>query len=67
MVKMMVKEFCIQYRIYYDGEKQYNDDSVTIKIKTGDEISEKERVFCGFGISPQQLRFGHIEQLIVPL
>lgn len=38
----MNKEFCIQYRIYGDGEKQYNDDSVTIKIKTGDEISEKE-------------------------
>lgn len=38
----MDKEFCIQYRIYADGEKQYNDDSVTIKIKTGDEISEKE-------------------------
>lgn len=38
----MDKEFCIQYPIYADGEKQYNDDSVTIKIKTGDEISEKE-------------------------
>ena len=38
----MDKEFCIQYPIYADGEKQYNDDSVTIKIKTGGEISEKE-------------------------
>lgn len=38
----MVKEFCIQYRIYADNEKSYNDDLVTIKIKTGDEISEKE-------------------------
>lgn len=39
----------------------------SISFLHNDEISEKERVFCGFGISPQQLRFGHIEQLIVPL
>lgn len=40
----MVKEFCIQYRIYTDDEKQYDDsnDLVTIKVKNGDEISKKE-------------------------
>lgn len=40
----MVKEFCIQYRMYTDDEKQCDDNNelVTIKIKNGDEISEKE-------------------------
>ena len=40
----MVKEFCIQYRMYTDDEKQCDDNNelVTIKIKNGDEISKKE-------------------------
>lgn len=40
----MIKEFCIQYRMYTDDEKQCDDNNelVTIKIKNGDEISKKE-------------------------
>lgn len=40
----MVKEFCIQYHMYTDDEKQYDDNNelVTIKIKNGDEISKRE-------------------------
>lgn len=41
-MELMDKEFCIKYRIYGDDEKQHDDDLVIIKIKTGDEISEKE-------------------------
>ena len=34
----MIKEFCIQYRMYTDDEKQCdNNELVTIKIKNGDE------------------------------
>lgn len=40
----MTKEFCIQYRMYTENEKQCDDNNklVTIKIKNGDEISKKE-------------------------
>lgn len=38
----MVKEFCIQYRVYAPGDKQYDDDLAVIKIKDGDKITEKE-------------------------
>lgn len=38
----MDKEFCIQYRIYEPGDKQYGDDLAVIKIKNGDKITEKE-------------------------
>lgn len=40
----MIKEFCIQYHMYTDDEKQCDDNNelVTIKIKNGDEISKKE-------------------------
>lgn len=38
----MDKEFCIQYRIYEPGDKQYDDDLAVIKIKDGDKITEKE-------------------------
>lgn len=38
----MIKEFCIQYRVYAPGDKQYDDDLAVIKIKDGDKITEKE-------------------------
>ena len=38
----MDKEFCIQYRAYAPGDKQYDDDLAIIKIKDGDKITEKE-------------------------
>lgn len=38
----MTKEFCIQYRVYAPGDKQYDDDLAVIKIKDGDKITEKE-------------------------
>ena len=44
----MVKEFCIQYRVYAPGDKQYDDDLAVIKIKDGDKITEKENIFVPF-------------------
>ena len=44
----MDKEFCIQYRVYTPGDKQYDDDLAVIKIKDGDKITKKE--ICNYKI-----------------